>query len=252
MNLRRRHAFTLIELLIVIAIIAILFSIGMPAIVKASQRAGEAKCLANIRSALQATVSYLNDNNQVFPTRSGTNALRGSNLFGQEGIWNHPISRTPVTDRPLHSYLNGETGIAECPNDGGSSSRPASIGATDFEYLGSSYNYPDRRSNSQLRHLDGVWAIEGHRLTAVAQPSKKVVLADNTLWTPSEFETNAWHEISGNRVRASGAFVDGHAEVIEAKTDPVTQTGWSVYLYRNPTLLTSTQLEAMARQDAYY
>ena len=246
------RAFTLIELLIVIAIMAILFSIGMPAIVKATQRAGEAKCLSNVRSVVQATSSYLNDFNMVFPAEA-VNDLRGSNLFGQEGRWSHGvISQTPARERLLSTYLNGETSIAECPNDGGSSTRPATIGLTDFEWLGNSYNYPDRGNTAALRHLDGVWTLEGHRLTAVRQPAKKIVLADNTLWAPERFETNAWHEPIGNAPSASAGYVDGSAGIVNGKVNPVVQSTWWRYLYRGATTMTAADLELMANQDTYY
>ena len=50
----RARAFTLIELLVTISIIGVLVAIITPAIVNASSKAEEVKCLANIRSIGQA------------------------------------------------------------------------------------------------------------------------------------------------------------------------------------------------------
>jgi prepilin-type N-terminal cleavage/methylation domain-containing protein len=53
------EAFTLLELLVVVAIIAVLVSILMPAMAGARNEASTAKCVANIRGITQATAMYM-------------------------------------------------------------------------------------------------------------------------------------------------------------------------------------------------
>ena len=61
-------AFTLVELLVVIAIIAILIAILLPALSKARDQANTVKCLANLRQIGQAAVMYTQDNkDQTLP-----------------------------------------------------------------------------------------------------------------------------------------------------------------------------------------
>lgn len=60
-----RKAFTLVELLIVIAIIALLLSILLPALSKARGIANDSVCKFNLRSFGQAINSYINDYNCI-------------------------------------------------------------------------------------------------------------------------------------------------------------------------------------------
>lgn len=66
-SVRRRSAFTLVELLIVIAILAVLISLLLPALTKARRHADTVACTANLRSIGQGFALYFNDFNGYIP-----------------------------------------------------------------------------------------------------------------------------------------------------------------------------------------
>ncbi len=63
---RERIAFTLVELLVVIGIIAVLIGILLPALGKARRSGKSASCISNIRQLVMAEMQYVNENKGRF------------------------------------------------------------------------------------------------------------------------------------------------------------------------------------------
>src|SRR5688572_18629259 len=64
---RQARAFTLVELLVVIGIIALLISILMPALQRARSQAQTVACLSKIRTLTQMSIMYANENKGSLP-----------------------------------------------------------------------------------------------------------------------------------------------------------------------------------------
>jgi prepilin-type N-terminal cleavage/methylation domain-containing protein len=92
---RSRRAFTLIEILVVIAIIALLLGILIPALGSARREARAVPCAANLRSIAQAMGAYLSDSRGLFPPAYVYGSQTTSTtwkLADQQGAHPNPIN----------------------------------------------------------------------------------------------------------------------------------------------------------------
>ncbi len=79
----RSRAFTLIELLIVVAIIAILAAIAVPNFLEAQVRSKVSRCKADTRSCTTAIVAYMVDHNRLAPMGDHSSDPNGINFHSR-------------------------------------------------------------------------------------------------------------------------------------------------------------------------
>ncbi len=92
---RHREAFTLVELLVVIGIIAVLVSLLLPALGRVRFQANELKCLSNIRQIALAVQAYAADNRGFLPR------FQASNGGGVQNVPNQTYTNTPAGSVPV-------------------------------------------------------------------------------------------------------------------------------------------------------
>lgn len=146
----KKSAFTLVELLVVIGIIALLISILLPALNKAREQANGVKCAANMRSAMQAVLMYVNESRGWLPGPHTSGEPFGHNKSATLGPNDASTKSSPIQNMDWISPSMGKTfkwpdndyqrlrAIYSvqmfCPSNKGTFDRPEPAGS--FPYVG--------------------------------------------------------------------------------------------------------------------
>lgn len=114
----RRQGFTLVELMVVLAIIAVLVSLFLPTLRRAREQAQRVQCMSNIRQVTQAFTAYATDHDGQFLCLESGNAQVGIASPSDDGqvilalypyIHNSRVFHCPADPR--------DTGLSYVPND---------------------------------------------------------------------------------------------------------------------------------------
>ena len=97
-------AFTILELMVVVAIITVLAALLVPALSSAKENANKAKCLSNLRQVGIAIEFYKDDNDQYYPIAPAKNS----------GGWAY-FNKNVFMDIIASNYFKSNYGVFRCP-----------------------------------------------------------------------------------------------------------------------------------------
>lgn len=184
-----RNGFSLTEIIIVVAIGAVLAALLFPSISKMKNKAGMAKCANNMRQLGAALTSFSSDNNSQYPP-----------VANEGRFWPEIVASFLGMDDPAGIYSRKGT-IFNCPNHPFPGDLPTEKASTYLMNLRVSSCPPA--------------GISGKPVTAFDNHSKTVLLAESTgqsIWVNA---TVSWDPRCYS-IRHDGAmnilYMDGHVE----------------------------------------
>lgn len=216
-SLRRpgARAFTLVELLVVIGIIALLISILLPSLARAREQGNRTKCLSNLRNIMSAMIIYSNENKGFYPKSATTGAgVEDDVIFWQAARNLDHSAIAPMLGRPVKRE------ILICPSDNVDARRHTGNGGYRFSY---SMNLRMSRIKvvRVVNQTEKVVFYEEDENTlddcnaSLDQNASIDLLSirhDNTRQLPDNESTGI--SLNGGRY-GNAAFVDGHVEYVE-------------------------------------
>jgi prepilin-type processing-associated H-X9-DG protein len=235
MSRKRPGAFTLVELLVVIGIIALLLAVLLPALSKARESGARTQCLSNLRQIGQGFCMYFAENKNFFPRPA---PYYNSGRPPRTEDWLSWYDITNFKESAMLKYMKtAGKDVFRCPRDTDFENRPITNSGRGGPYK---YSYvlnnrmngiPESYVNSAAtpQQLVNMCAL---KVTQVYRPSEKVMLYEEDEVTLDDGAGNPYgganllairHERykkypDGKEVnlekRGNVCFVDGHADFV--------------------------------------
>jgi prepilin-type N-terminal cleavage/methylation domain-containing protein len=236
----RKNAFTLIELLIVVAIIAILAGLLLPALSKAKQKTQLIMCMNNTKQLTLGWIMYADDNNAWVPPNENGGSGSGNGTVDTTKSWvNGWLNFTPdntdntnlqyIANALLGPYVQRQVKVYKCPADkypcmegGQQMDRVRSISMNGYIEGGAYLNSKNGMAPNQSVWYAGAF-MAYNKITDIVRPSPVdlFVLVDehpdsiNDGWLITDEQEVQWVDLPASyHNHACGfSFADGHSTI---------------------------------------
>lgn len=208
--LESQRAFTLVELLCVLVVMVVLFSLLYPAISRSKRAGNSTNCSNNLKQIQIALTQYANDYQDRYPVHHS-----GVTLGGRQGTLSEMNGTILPNLRPLNSYVNSFRTF-ECPNDVGIPERTGKL-SCKVAY-GTSYQPPIGFDLKRVQHTTATIRLDPSlpeatpitQSTIAKSPSNKITIGDLPWW----MALATWHNNGKNLV----AYGDGSVRLFSYET----------------------------------
>ena len=205
----REPAFTLVEMIAAIAIIAILAAILVPVVEKIRESGNASKCISNMKQIGAVAGLVIADNDGRLPERLD---FKGGTANIEEYIYPQPKGRP-------------KNGIFHCPK--ANNTKKSSLGAS----LGESYPDLSYGRNQAIIGPDNL----PYKVSQILQPSKRALAWESSVWNISITDTSTRYaprhrgapKVNNSKGEAATIlFIDGHVEIRVMSMNPIDQAEW--------------------------
>lgn len=232
---RRRNAFTLVELLVVLGIIVVLVSILLPVLNSIREQGKSVTCASNVRQLLGAMNSYVTENDGALPLapQADTYPPPANDPVASSLAYYMASPTVPLInyrDGRLWKYVSTDSSIPananissapdggvrqrvfNCPSDTGFNKKGASSVQRNFSY---SWNF-----NIRFAWTNGTTRPGVDHLANVVEPAHKIVLeeedapVDGISHLGDPTDDTGHSPASRHLKRANYGFADGHVDAL--------------------------------------
>ncbi|HOW72953.1 MAG TPA: prepilin-type N-terminal cleavage/methylation domain-containing protein [Phycisphaerae bacterium] len=230
-HLRRSRGFTLIEVLVVVAIIALLVSVLLPSLESARKQARMVVCQANLKSLTTAFLAYASETKGFLPGNSEDDNADWLGLSNRNRKTGGYPGRQPE-DGTVFKHMGRNRAAYRCPDDNPhrdtsqtndaysyttpvmmSGANTASVGQSHYRFggAGASGNYSETDHTANMR----------------VSPTF-ILVEEDYEWYLSGCNNSAWDNDDGltdrhSRKRGNVGCADGHVEALSLPPRPHTE-----------------------------
>jgi prepilin-type N-terminal cleavage/methylation domain-containing protein/prepilin-type processing-associated H-X9-DG protein len=189
-----KDGFTLVELLVVIAVIGILAALLLPAVSRASGKARRTTCLSNLKQINLGLRMYADENHDILPN---TNAVMSA------------YKELVKTYVGLEAPSSPNDRLFTCPADRFTVDALQNTSSAGGIHLDPTWDYSSYGFNALNRMTEFLPGVAGRTLGSLPTPTKTILLAE-----VSAFMGFSWHDPGTppivNNARSVISFADGH------------------------------------------
>ncbi len=212
-TIRQAGGFTAVELLVVLAVIAVLVSLVLIPLTLSRRKASRLQCLDNLKQVNQALLQYCADNNQTMPSA-------GASVPGDLWWWYKELIKR-------YAGLTGPSSpndmLFRCPGDRGYTDAKPFHASSRFDFTSYVFN---------AVNLPGCPNIAGWKLASINQPQKTLSVMEWAAHAPLSWhdsKTGKSNQPFYNDALSVVSFVDGHADYVKIYYD-----GYNAAFTRDP------------------